>query len=58
MSSVGMPPGRSSCGGSVVQSTIVLSTPIGLGPPSRMTSRPSVEERAEVVDARGGPSSG
>ncbi len=39
-SSVGMPPGRSSCGGSVVQSTIVLSTPIGLGPPSSTTSRP------------------
>ena len=39
MSSVGIPPGRSSCGGSTVQSTIVDSTPIGLGPPSRITSR-------------------
>ena len=38
MSSRGIPPGRSSWGGSVVQSTIVLSTPIGEGPPSRITS--------------------
>ncbi len=37
-----MPPGRSSTGGSVVQSTIVDSTPIGVRPPSRTRStRPS-----------------
>ena len=36
-----MPPGRSSCGGSVVQSTMVLSMPSGVGPPSSTTSRRS-----------------
>ena len=39
--SVGIPPGRSTCGGEHVQSTIVDSIPIGHGPPSRMRSTAS-----------------
>ena len=54
MSSRGMPPGRNSCGGSVVQSTIVLSTPIGEGPPSRITSLAGWSIVTEVGEHVGG----
>ncbi len=54
MSSRGIPPGRSSCGGPVVQSTIVLSTPIGDGPPSRITSLAGLEHVTEVGEHVGG----
>ena len=49
-SRVGMPPGRRICGGSTVQSTIVLSTPTGLGPPSRITSVAGSSSVAELVE--------
>ena len=58
MSSAGMPPGRSSCGGSVVQSTIVDSTPIGRRPAVEHDVARRVEVGAEVVDDVARPSSG
>jgi hypothetical protein len=47
-----MPPGRSTCGGSTVQSTMVLSTPMGARPTVEDVVDPVAEIQRDVL--RGG----